>query len=481
MTSPINATHWTKDFVEHLRTVHFSLVVLCIGLIVITSTQFESPARRARVQLHQIAAVAMRLSPNEFDKYCRQVEEHGQQTLRMSTPGKQIPLSLTQPLTLKVHRPNQPIGQRTYWLDLDCKLLNTGPRSRADASLSDPGNEGEVNATLALHSIFDEPMNLLRSHPQTLQQFAAEWDLLNLHLYIVIPTSLYPVSGKEDFSFDSNGPYSREQAKYTYDISPAERPVAGHYPDGMQMRLEISRTETNGGGQVDVGAAFPQNLYYDGADDYVQVASYATVPLDGFFYLLEQLPESERTSWRQGTFAEAFPELNAITKGRQAATYRVWDDSLRDEIIRTSDAFEAFGLKIPSQATALWGSLLVLGVQLYMLTHLIELARKIEPSDPGWEVAWIGIYQRRLAKVLFVGSTVLLPPSTIFIVAYKGLPLFVGARGAKIEAWSLLIAGVLSSAAAALFSARCLPQKVDSNAVDSSVPGSEPSAAESRD
>src|SRR6266568_7411193 len=45
--------HWSKDFVEHLRTVHFALIALSIGLILLlSSTSYD--ARAVLTQIHEI-------------------------------------------------------------------------------------------------------------------------------------------------------------------------------------------------------------------------------------------------------------------------------------------------------------------------------------------------------------------------------------------------------------------------------------------
>jgi hypothetical protein len=41
------SAQWPKDFVEHMRTVHFSLVVLCCGLIIATYAERDSAPKRA--------------------------------------------------------------------------------------------------------------------------------------------------------------------------------------------------------------------------------------------------------------------------------------------------------------------------------------------------------------------------------------------------------------------------------------------------
>lgn len=49
-----NAPHWSKDYVEHIRTVHFALVAVCLGLIGLV--QFEKPkdVTTARSQFEKI-------------------------------------------------------------------------------------------------------------------------------------------------------------------------------------------------------------------------------------------------------------------------------------------------------------------------------------------------------------------------------------------------------------------------------------------
>jgi hypothetical protein len=49
--------HWSKDFVEHIRSVHFALVAVCVGLLVLTSFPGESVLKRAHQQVRQMLDV----------------------------------------------------------------------------------------------------------------------------------------------------------------------------------------------------------------------------------------------------------------------------------------------------------------------------------------------------------------------------------------------------------------------------------------
>jgi hypothetical protein len=49
-----NPEHWSKDFVEHLRTVHFTLVTVSVGLIALLSAKTYD-ARRAASEMNELA------------------------------------------------------------------------------------------------------------------------------------------------------------------------------------------------------------------------------------------------------------------------------------------------------------------------------------------------------------------------------------------------------------------------------------------
>lgn len=62
--------HWSKDFVEHLRTVHFSLVTVSVGLILLLSSRSYDP-KKAASEMDQIVRIADKpiLAEAKVDKY----------------------------------------------------------------------------------------------------------------------------------------------------------------------------------------------------------------------------------------------------------------------------------------------------------------------------------------------------------------------------------------------------------------------------
>ena len=53
-------SHWSVDFVEHLRTVHFALVTVSVALIILVSGSSGARYSRALSQAQQIAALSDR-------------------------------------------------------------------------------------------------------------------------------------------------------------------------------------------------------------------------------------------------------------------------------------------------------------------------------------------------------------------------------------------------------------------------------------
>lgn len=54
-----NPEHWSKDFVEHLRVVHFTLVTVSVGLIALLSSKTYD-ARKAAVEMNELAELTSR-------------------------------------------------------------------------------------------------------------------------------------------------------------------------------------------------------------------------------------------------------------------------------------------------------------------------------------------------------------------------------------------------------------------------------------
>jgi hypothetical protein len=60
------AAHWSKDFVEHLRTVHLTLIATAAALVVVALTTKPYSTEVAKNELHKILELKANWSPGLF-------------------------------------------------------------------------------------------------------------------------------------------------------------------------------------------------------------------------------------------------------------------------------------------------------------------------------------------------------------------------------------------------------------------------------
>ena len=74
-------------------------------------------------------------------------------------------------------------------------------------------------------------------------------------------------------------------------------------------------------------------------------------------------------------------------------------------------------MKFPSEAIARWGTVLLLGIQLYFLIHVTATTI---PQEAQARVAWIPLYESTLPQMIFVITVLVLAPVTSYAVSRIG-------------------------------------------------------------
>jgi hypothetical protein len=121
------------------------------------------------------------------------------------------------------------------------------------------------------------------------------------------------------------------------------------------------------------------------------------------------------------SFDEAFPDLHVVTEkldnmplAQADAVLSVLEDQLGSDL-------EIFTVKIPATAIRVWGVILLLCVQFYLLLHLTEFVSLGPPSsrDDFIEPAWLGLYKSRLARAVALISAAALPAVTTVLITFQ--------------------------------------------------------------
>jgi hypothetical protein len=137
-------------------------------------------------------------------------------------------------------------------------------------------------------------------------------------------------------------------------------------------------------------------------------------------YLMSTLPPVEgRKVDREARFDTIFADLRSAATGMESLDLTSLGGELAQEAKKGSDPIEAFGIKLPAEQVSVWGVILVLAGQIYLYLHLRELGGRMRPTDPGWDVPWIGVYKSRMARVCLWITLVALPSLAVMTVTLR--------------------------------------------------------------
>jgi hypothetical protein len=393
-TSP----HWSESFVEHLRAVHFALSILAVAIIFTLLSGNEYDAQKAWTQASEIRD----LSEN-WDRYM----VHLFDSLSEANDGMQLPAEVG-------------LGME-FIKDSNKTLYYSGffAIHREDVM---SGDEWQFFAGQF-------------ARPTSASSFRSWWEKLHRGVDLYFPNP-------QVVAFDkSNLEGERKCSGFvTYPNTVSLRVVCGsisavgHAQDGpsitsrehlqlihlackdsLHPSMSANCTFELKGSAMTVPDIFESkpprpepvwatNLHY--TENAKSVRIYETVTQK--FY----------SDWKAGDFQTAFPDLAKADSGLENIPLKELPERLAQGL-KQDQVIETFGLKIAVTDVTRWGLLILLAAQFYFWLHLHELTRRIEPSDPGWKVAWIGIYPQWLAFITVVVSACVLPLVAASLAGYR--------------------------------------------------------------
>jgi hypothetical protein len=353
-----------KDHFEHLRTVHFSLVITCLGLLVVSTTSQDRTIAAAESQLRTLQTVVLHWKDIDFD----------------SAIDRQIK---TTDNPLPKNRTIQVDGKHRYAVRFVQPAWAPPSSETCSPWLFDP----------MIHRV-----------PRTLSEVREVWNCLEASSSFAIPFA---------FSADAGIVDGRKVPLPTAPSSPTTETL--EFAFGKTDEDQRSKIRQAFGVSVDY--AFGSVAYAeDGSSKRILIplekARFVTVDLTEPLRALDSSFEN-----RTGPYEKAFPELNELTADYSDLTFDKLSSILASQRKHSVQTFEAFSVKFPSEAIARWGVVLLLGIQLYLLIHLQSL--KLEPAE-DLQIAWIPLYAAVLPQIVFVFSVLLLPVFTCYSVSRLG-------------------------------------------------------------
>jgi hypothetical protein len=369
-----------KDFGEHLRTIHFTLMALCIALLVVTTSPTGSSMAAAHQQIKDILELNTTFDSGWLQKAASQAINRGVFADSKQVEGFEWPRAIEvdgKNFNLKFNRPYWSIITPSFPASDDFEGYRGLDQSRS-----------RVSGSPSLSWGFKD-----------LPEFKNMWNgVQDGRIYVAIKEEL---SGQADLF----GPAGHKFSSWK-EIAPSPS-----YPTVELFLISLTKAEVN---LIPKGPPNQEFAFVSNADVLpsmrlaMMVTSDVALVMDWQGELTKRFPNR----WVHGKFESAFREVDVATRDFQDFSLVNLERIVRSEKERTREAFEQFGIKFPIESAARWGIFLVLATQIYFVIHFSEYKRR---NLSGRITAWIGCYGSKGAKIIFIASSVLLP---IAVVAY---------------------------------------------------------------
>jgi hypothetical protein len=372
--------HWSKDYVEHLRSVHFTLIAACIALIVIITSGRAYDPDLVIKQVDQISSYKDSWSETWL-RFLQAPDLPFNQSKGSysEVPGAESLLSCT----------HVKAGNRFFRLGVtdNPRLVLFGYTPATPSSKSESSSGKAIDAS---------------SFPEVIHDFEYLWNnpALVLEFEKIAKTGDY-VEGAPRPAYFSN-PKFKNSGSF----------VCATHPDAHAEELKLDGWAQHGDtllillrSSSGVILALP-----------VYPSRFAFSPPRN---LRRSLSNTPATAPDPAGFENEFSEL-AIAVGDN--NYQMWEGLrklLADEVGR-GDSFEAFGLKFPTSQVTVWGIIVILLLQLYLAVYLIQLSQKeFTFEDPGADVPWIGINMSLPGRAIYFMTLIALPWFTVLLLCAR--------------------------------------------------------------
>jgi hypothetical protein len=391
----VPTAHWSIDYVEHLRKVHFGLIALSAAVLILLSNSRDSQMSKALTQAIQITEMR-----EHWPDVQRAILERAVQSL------KAYPLGRNYYVTIKARTPRLKNGIALLVVKV-------------------------TREELFKFTTWKFPSVSMEFSPRTLSEFSAWWNKLQTDgLQVDIPDlqetgekcmavlgeqdgdSFAPVIDPEgrDVEAECHVGWTDEffkaattfMAQATGSLAPEfGMPSKGGTLPGLQHTY-VQTQFTNVYEWTVGGKKHTTGVVVHIPTGFLSV-TFKDASLSGLF-----------PAWGAGSFDMAFRELASVSRDLTNIPLSNMQARVAEMQPKGEQEIEAFGLKIPAAEVTMWGLGLLLAVQFYFWLHLHEFNRKVDRSSPGRDVAWIGVYGSRIAFGAMLLSACILPLGALF-------------------------------------------------------------------
>ncbi|MGF7179136.1 hypothetical protein [Tunturiibacter psychrotolerans] len=356
-----------KDLVEHIRTVHFTLLV--VALVLTAALQFEKkrPLERAADDAEAILQLTERWQETVSSIY-RQLD------IQASEDHLRFP---------KIPEDGSVLPKPGFY---DLAVMNRG-------KIVD-GYRAQL--TITEHWIFfngkhQSPERVSGSVPQwtTLSDFLGFWDDVHNGKSVFLPLIL----GSDP-----------KDSGYCGKLLPHTRPSSDFVLGNGKLFYLISGPTKHL--EIETWAVQPMIDEADGCNFTTVDLFQENVSLAHVFQKL--IPHAFQ--WGNRDSADEFAELISAAKYYEDTPLPHLASALRDRANTDTERIELFQAKLPTSAIPTFGSVVLLCCQFYLLAHLLELRDMAQrDQDEAWPTGYIGLYKNQLVFAFTIITLTILP------------------------------------------------------------------------
>lgn len=421
---------WPKDYVKHLRTVHFALITISVILIVLSSSPSKTSVEIAREQNSQIRELMNKVEVSWLEDYSSDAVAKYQRNAS-SSDGAPFGAPPSFP-TVRIDPPDADTVEYTF------QDPYKGPQNIVLPFTMERANWALISADLVQHqSQHNEPWTWpsdnfrippqLARKPTTLRDFRIYWDNLgvsDLHLEIPhgLSTTAYIEFNGLSMITASRMTFSKTGGHAYCEFGMSKLDDAHHKIMTEQLGFQGTSDYYYSVGRP----RHPGRLEADQDNSDRHRAETLIVPADNFTLQVEFDGQAaliahtpQEWHWKHGKFAQVFENLADITKTYETLPPDVIDDVLASEEARYGESFQALGIKFPAENTTLWGILIIFVIQIYLLVQSREFDLKHHREAAEADVAWVALYPSALARLLTFISLCVLPAAAVVFMAVR--------------------------------------------------------------
>ena len=361
----------SKDLLERLRAVHFTLLLICLATAVIMFAP-TVPLGDAASELSRLQEFQNAWTPKNFEEALA-FEAGG---------GTCVDWQMPEGVALNIHSDVGPFRVQIV--------------RKWDVRYDAPPDQRIVGQVGELETL---------KRPETLPEFALLW---HTRAHVSCPRrDLNPRFGEfaRGWSINDRTYAGTTTVPDAFVHSERQYPVkdfvwVDHRDEGPWQKAALFEISTS---------PFRWVLPADGR---VEAVDTKIVPLADLLHIIT------KSSVPNGSFESAFPALLAFANDKRAAPLKDLQPAIDGQLGAERDSFSVFSIKFPLSASRRWAILLILLTQGYFSLHFAEFCKLGRPGD---DIAWIGSYNGFVARTVTALTICVLPLATIIRCSNEAL------------------------------------------------------------